>query len=104
MTRDNVPAQLVADFQRPFEIEAPALIPHAGRRAAFCFGRDVHREPMLALVHHRQADARAGYRSAQVDRRQVIAAADPGTQVAALLNGLDPRSEEHTSELQSLMR
>src|SRR3546814_12969050 len=40
MTRDNVPAQLVADFQRPFELEAPALIPRSEwRRVGKEWGR-----------------------------------------------------------------
>src|SRR2546422_3350498 len=35
------------------------------------------------------------------DPRQAVAEADEGDRLAGILNGIDPRSEEHTSELQS---
>src|SRR3546814_9837847 len=60
MAGDDMPAQLVADLQRAFEVQAAAGVPHPRRGARERFGARVDREPV--------------------------------------------RSEEHTSELQSLMR
>ena len=53
------------------------------------FLADIDREPVLALVDHRQAGARAGDRRAEVDRVHVVAAADGQPQVAALLDAAD---------------
>ena len=45
----------------------------------------------VALVDHRQADARAGDRGAEIDRRHIIAAGDAHARVAALLDGASTR-------------
>ena len=90
MAGDDVAAELVADLKRTFEIEEAPLLPHAGRGAAPCLGGNIDREPLLAFVDDRQADARTGDRGAEIDPRHVVGAGDPRAQVAALLDGLDP--------------
>src|SRR3546814_3186451 len=77
MAGDDMPAKLVADLERAFEIQAAADVPHPGRGARDRFGARVDREPA---------------------RGAVAARIDP------LVDHGQARSEEHTSELQSLMR
>src|SRR3546814_3865766 len=92
MAGDDMPAKLVADAERAFEVEAPADVPHARRGARQRLGTRIDREPagrtvtgfIDTFVDNGQAGTRTGDGSAQVDAAH--------------------RSEEHTSELQSLMR
>src|SRR5207237_4213919 len=58
MAGDDMPAELVADLERALEVDLRAFGPEAGRSAALGLGRDVDREPALALVDDGQADAR----------------------------------------------
>ena len=96
MTGNEVPAKLVAQTQRAFEIEAAVLAPLVLRGAADGLARNVDREPgiafLAALLDHRQAYARAGDRGTDVDPGGVPGACDHGAQVAPVfdaLNGAD---------------
>src|SRR3546814_14329147 len=50
MAGDDMPAQLVADLQRAFEVQAAAGGPHPRRGARERFGARVDREPVTAGV------------------------------------------------------
>src|SRR5262249_45111617 len=73
-------AQFVAEFQRPLEIDPGPLTPAAHRRDTQSLSRGIDREPgsatLLAGIHHGQADARSGDRSAVVDVRVRVIAGD----------------------------
>ncbi len=89
MAGDDMAAQLVADPQRPLQVQPRALGPQARRGLRHRFAADIDREPVLALVDHRQAGARAGDRRAEVDAVHVVVAADGQAQVALLLDAAD---------------
>src|SRR3546814_8037194 len=50
MAGDDMPAKLVADLERAFEIQAAADVPHPGRGARDRFGARVDREPARGAV------------------------------------------------------
>src|SRR5688572_28618882 len=86
---DDGAAQLVADPERPLEIEPALFGPHARSGTSPSLRGDVDGEPASALVDDGQADARTGDRGAEVDPGHVIAAADPHPEVASRLDLLD---------------
>src|SRR5690349_16873546 len=70
---DDMPAELIAQAQRAFEVELRALLPVAARRFGNGFARHIDREPVVALVNDGQADARTGDGSAEIDGDEVVA-------------------------------
>ena len=81
MAGDHMAAELVADLQRTFEIEAGAGPPAAGRRARQRLGADIDLEPcpvaVAADADSGEAWPRTGDRSAERDRIPRIGAGDP---------------------------
>ena len=57
MARDDMTAELVAGFQRALEIDAAADLPVLEVRARQAFGRNLHREPVHAVLDRREAHA-----------------------------------------------
>src|SRR3546814_19948069 len=84
MACDDMPAKLVADAERAFEVEAPADVPHARRGARQRLGTRIDREPagrtvtgfIDTLVDNGQAGTRTGDGSAQVDGAHVLTGAE----------------------------
>src|SRR5690606_22910074 len=104
MAGDDMPAKLVAQLERAFEVERAALIPVTLRGARERLRGDVDGEPARPLVDHCQAHARAGDRCAEIDRVGVVSGRDPRAQVAPPLDGLDPPyigddSSEHSGPI-----
>src|SRR3546814_19427615 len=108
MAGDDMPAKLVADAERAFEVEAPADVPHARRGARQRLGTRIDREPagrtvtgfIDTFVDNGQAGTRTGDGSAQVDAAHVINGADDEPCIAALParedgDAFDDRSGEH---------
>src|SRR3546814_12637964 len=99
MAGDDMPAKLVADAERAFEVEAPADVPHARRGARQRLGTRIDREPagrtvtgfIDTFVDNGQAGTRTGDGSTQVDAAHVISGADDEPCIAAILAR---RSEE----------
>jgi hypothetical protein len=90
MASDDMATKLVADAKRALQVEAPALLPHAGSGSAQRLARNIDGEPVLALFDHRQTDAGAGDGGTKVHAGHVIAAADPEVEVPPAAHGLDP--------------
>ena len=60
------------ETKRPLEIEAAAFLPQARSGARQRLGRDVDREPVLSLVHDREAHAGTGDRGAEIDSGHIV--------------------------------
>src|SRR5207253_2659986 len=77
---NDVSAELVADLERPLEIDARAMAPAADRGDAQCFRRGIDREPGAAILltnaDHCHAHARAGDRGTFDNRGALVAAGD----------------------------
>ena len=78
-------AELVTDAERALEIEIRTLLPEGVRRPRQGLGRNIHREPIVALVDDGKADARAADRCTEINACHWVAAADFEAQVRALL-------------------
>src|SRR6476660_6503414 len=89
MSGHDMTPKLVPEAQRAFEVEPGTLSPMVACGLGNGFTRNVHRKPILALVHDGQADAGAGDRSPEVDRFEVVGRCDNQPQVAALLGAAD---------------
>ena len=76
MAGDDMAAELVAQAQRALEVELRAFAPQVGGGPRDGFGRNIDREPVVALVDDGQADARAGDRRAEIDGVEVVAGPD----------------------------
>ena len=104
-----MPAQLVAELQRPFEIDRGALMPVADRRACQGFVRGLDREPAGLDRDDGQARSRTGDRGADRDRGGV-----PGGGDREVENGAAPQppdtaeigddAGEHRAKLGALCR
>jgi hypothetical protein len=91
VSADHMPAEFIADSQRPFEIDLVARPPRPKGRHGQGFRADVHRNlsavSELRDVDHRQADARMSDRGAQGNRARFVMAGDAETpQFAAMLD------------------
>ena len=84
-----MPAELVADAERAFEIDRGSLMPAAERRAGERFGRGLDRERALPDGNDRQARSGAGDRGAERDSRGVPGRRDLEPGVAAPFDGVD---------------
>src|SRR5262245_29654822 len=84
MAIDKMATQLIAELERQFEVEPAALPPVAEVGLGQTLAGNFHREPVLALVDHGQATARAGNRRANGDRRHVVPGADNEAAVSRL--------------------
>src|SRR5262249_14207754 len=80
MAGDDVPAELIADLERAFEIDARAPLPAANRGHPQRLGGGIDGKPgavaLLSARDHGQAHAAAGDRGADVDRLRIIATGD----------------------------
>src|SRR5215467_16134717 len=80
MAGDDVPAELIADLERAFEIDARAPPPAANRGHPQRLGGGIDGKPgavaLLSARDHGQAHAAAGDRGADVDRLRIIATGD----------------------------
>jgi len=85
MAGDDMPAQLVPNLQRPFQIDPSSGGELAGGGAGKRFSRNIDCKLVIALVDHRQADPRTGNRGAHIDAAHVIAAFDFDAQVTTLI-------------------
>ena len=109
MARHDMPAKLITQLQRPFQIEPFADVPAVAADAGFRdgLGGNLHLEPVAgagAEVHHRQADPFAGNRRANVDAGGVIGGGDARPQIAFLvqrqhLAHIGDNAREHESPL-----
>ena len=89
MAIDQVAAQLVAELQRPFEVDAGC--PASSRRDGSCRGVSPETSTAnqsRALLDHGQAAARAGDRGADGDRRHVVPVRTTKRRSSALPPGL----------------
>ena len=84
MAGDNMTAQLIAQLHGPFQINPYALDPvtKVGTGQGFC--RGLNREPVRALVHHRQADTGTGNGRANVNGIRVKGRVQSDSGITAL--------------------
>ena len=76
MAGDDVAAQFVADPGRAFQIDRAPSAQSPSVVARQALARDLHREPVRALLDHGQAAAGVADRGAQLDRRQIVGGLD----------------------------
>src|SRR5690625_3583846 len=88
MARDNMPAKLVADLQRGFQIDPCAFLPEPDRGARAGLGRSIDIEPALPAIpaarHDSQADAGTGDRGADIDLVRRTATGDPDARISLI--------------------
>jgi len=97
MAGDDMPAKLVADLQRAFEVEAAPRLPHPGRGARDRLGARIDREPAAGpvavrvhtLIDDRQTRPRTGDRRAKIDACHIIVRPHEDAPVAARLDPVD---------------
>src|SRR6185437_10335553 len=65
MAGDDMPAELIPNFQRAFEIDPAADTPLLEDRARQRLSRGLHREPIDAVIDSGEANTRAGDRGAE---------------------------------------
>ncbi len=87
---DDMAAELVADPERPFQVDRAGDLPVAEVGAGEGFGGRVDGEPVLALVDDGQARAVTGDRGADLDTGRIIGSGDPKARVARPLHASNP--------------
>lgn len=87
MAGDDVAAQLVADFQRPFQVDPRSGVPGAESRLRQGLARGLDHEPARPLLDHRQADAAMGNGGADRNRLRIEGGLDGEAGVALPFHG-----------------
>ena len=76
MAEHHMAAELIAERQRPFEIDPDADPPGAQGGPGQGLGRDIEGQPIGILFDHRQADPRTGHGGADGDARNRVSRGD----------------------------